>query len=1279
MAARRVLEVDAVVDSAKLAAGFRRMGSAAEKFGKDASRAGATGSKGLDRLGKSAQATSRHLKGMSPGLAGAIGGFTSLAGAAALLKDSVKQTESLAKGTVLLARTTGESTQEASRWVAVARSRGVEATALNRSFVALSKNIKAATDGGDKQIETFKRLGVSQQELKRGDVSQIIGDISDAFARMPDGAQKAATAQQLFGRQAQTLVPMLNKGSQALREQLALSDKYGTTLSKGQVAQSLKAVQAQRELNLAMTGLKVQLGQAVIPALTVGVTKVTAFVAQMRSGQGAGGKFAEKMREVWQNVKPTVVAIGQLAGNVAKFVANHPNAQKMLAVLVPMGAALKVIGGTSTVGGIARLASSLGSVGGKAGAAALGARALGGVQLAAWTAGVLKTISNLNRAGLDPFNKKTQTAGRMADFFQRQFDTIAPAFDRVIPGFKTVHKLIDDVAGAIKGKLGDVRIYGETWGDVANQITLTGQALGDIRQPLTMTPWSPATPVAPSSPHSRGRRRGGFVFQGGGTVPALVSSGEVIVEPGGSAWRAPGAPVAADNVPAMLKPGSAVLTWDGQARMMAGQSLASAVANQAPHFKDGGYAFHREPVGYGNHTHAGRGLAVPRSSTHGRSLGRFLTTAYGPPWDAIEGGGITSTGVKLTQGIQKFVVAVDPSVIAQHTPLNVWPNPFNDPGRVFWSEDTGGAIRGKHIDIFHAAADGTKDRWNRQATVWLAGTERGPGANTAGTPSRTVTRWGYRAPYGGTGRVSRAAWEAGWQSGLSDPFGYEHLQDRTDFYNEAKGRLFGTWTKTTRTIPGQRPARPAAPGGTGGGVVSDARKILASGNTRFPLRLETGGTARRDFESIVSHGDGQAWVPHTGQWTPVKRSLMDALTAMAGSGGTWINALTGGNHSNGSHHYSGTAVDLDLGSPLGAGRIQSIARRFGGARNYETSHIHLDFRRGGRVQRFRTGTRSVSKAGGSWSGAPTHYLKDAQDGLGSLLKIGISKGEEPKVKGAVARELRLIDRLSLPQLTEFGRVARNFWTGIQGPPKTRQTKRAWLQQVIEYAGSRTSMLLTAPIGVTQSVEDSIEKAAGRLPDQLTLRGIDPDSREGLGAQIDLNATSITRLEARRRKLQADLRAARRLRRPKGEIKQITDAITEVDDRLLGLRASNTRLARQQSTAQSNAEIQAGTTAGGQDPDLQAQLDQANERARVATRGQGLSDAFIRSAFDVGDIGSGGPTAWQAAGGRFAPGVHVTINTLHPGDSQTLAAIADAATQGLGQQGFVTSPRAVSGL
>lgn len=87
-----------------------------------------------------------------------------------------------------------------------------------------------------------------------------------------------------------------------------------------------------------------------------------------------------------------------------------------------------------------------------------------------------------------------------------------------------------------------------------------------------------------------GLRRGGRVpaFSTGGMVPAFVSSGEMIVEPGGRRWTVPGQPTAADNVLAHLPIGASVLTWDGQARMAAGASLGSALAFQAPHFREGG-------------------------------------------------------------------------------------------------------------------------------------------------------------------------------------------------------------------------------------------------------------------------------------------------------------------------------------------------------------------------------------------------------------------------------------------------------------------------------------------------------------------------------------------------------------------------------------------------------------------------------------------------------------------------------------------------------------------
>jgi hypothetical protein len=69
---------------------------------------------------------------------------------------------------------------------------------------------------------------------------------------------------------------------------------------------------------------------------------------------------------------------------------------------------------------------------------------------------------------------------------------------------------------------------------------------------------------------------------------------------------------------------------------------------------------------------------------------------------------------------------------------------------------------------------------------------------------------------------------------------------------------------------------------------------------------------------------------------------MQALVEMSKQGPIMINALTGGEHSDGSNHYSGTAVDLDIsvGDPA---QIEAIANQFGGVRNFETDHIHIDF------------------------------------------------------------------------------------------------------------------------------------------------------------------------------------------------------------------------------------------------------------------------------------------------------------------------------------------------
>jgi hypothetical protein len=135
-----------------------------------------------------------------------------------------------------------------------------------------------------------------------------------------------------------------------------------------------------------------------------------------------------------------------------------------------------------------------------------------------------------------------------------------------------------------------------------------------------------------------------------------------------------------------------------------------------------------------------------------------------------------------------------------------------------------------------------------------------------------------------------------------------------------------------------------AGGATGGGkvpkTVQDCAKfLLNSKNVSFWTGLST-GSDRKNFERLAR--GQQAFVPATGRHVTPNLRLMQALVAMAKKGPIMINALTGGRHSPNSNHYRGVAVDLDV-STGNAGMIERTANQFGGRRNFERDHIHLDF------------------------------------------------------------------------------------------------------------------------------------------------------------------------------------------------------------------------------------------------------------------------------------------------------------------------------------------------
>lgn len=254
------------------------VGRQADQASKSAARAGGRFSlfrRNLDGSKKSAMGASGALGGAAKSMVGLVAAYAGFGAA----KQAITTTIGLAKTTLALKRNLGLTTKEASRWAAVAKARGVDTSSLNTSFVTLSKNVEKARAGGSAAQGTFKSLGITQKDLVRGqtDFSFLLGKVSDGLAGMKGGSERTAAAQALLGKSSADTLPIFTQGSAAMKEQLALADKYGVTLG-GKPIKSLKDLtRVQRELEFAQLGWQVAFATKVAPMLVKGADLVLRF------------------------------------------------------------------------------------------------------------------------------------------------------------------------------------------------------------------------------------------------------------------------------------------------------------------------------------------------------------------------------------------------------------------------------------------------------------------------------------------------------------------------------------------------------------------------------------------------------------------------------------------------------------------------------------------------------------------------------------------------------------------------------------------------------------------------------------------------------------------------------------------------------------------------------------------------------------------------------------------------------------------------------------------
>jgi 3D (Asp-Asp-Asp) domain-containing protein len=305
---------------------LRQTGVEAASTGRKADRTGHQ----ISLVGTAAKRTG-GLLGSSTGRLLAFGaGFASVSAGIGAARNAVGATEDLAKGTLALHRNLGLTIQDASRWAAVAKARGIDTSDLSTSFTNLSKNVEKALSPKPVQasIKAFADLGISTDQLKTGqkDFSGLIRVVADGLGGMEGGAKRAATANQLLGRSSQNTLPIFTQGNKALQEQLRLADKYGVTLDGKTIKSVNQLRQVSKELEFAQMGLQIQFTRTFGPVLVKAFAGANKFINDTRrifnrkdlTGEEKWNKFGDMVSRKVEDALPKIAnAAGRIAPRVA--------------------------------------------------------------------------------------------------------------------------------------------------------------------------------------------------------------------------------------------------------------------------------------------------------------------------------------------------------------------------------------------------------------------------------------------------------------------------------------------------------------------------------------------------------------------------------------------------------------------------------------------------------------------------------------------------------------------------------------------------------------------------------------------------------------------------------------------------------------------------------------------------------------------------------------------------------------------------------------------------
>lgn len=204
----------------------------------------------------------------------------------------------------------GLSTTAYQKWDYVLSQSGADINSMSTGMKTLTNKLDDAKNGGEGAQEMFAKLGLSMDQLNSMSREEVFESVISGFQGMADSTERAALANDLFGKSGQELTPLFNTSVEETQAMLASTEELGMVMSEDAVKAAANYHDSLDTLQRTLSGAKNTMMADFLPSMTTVMDGLTALFSGDSSGIGLIKEGIQGFADQINEMLPTLIEVG---------------------------------------------------------------------------------------------------------------------------------------------------------------------------------------------------------------------------------------------------------------------------------------------------------------------------------------------------------------------------------------------------------------------------------------------------------------------------------------------------------------------------------------------------------------------------------------------------------------------------------------------------------------------------------------------------------------------------------------------------------------------------------------------------------------------------------------------------------------------------------------------------------------------------------------------------------------------------------------------------------